>query len=193
MPLGTLTPVARLQVLPEWVDLPLSVVAGAESAVLTFFDATRAPQALGSWISLAWLGSEQSQPTTGPFGPEWPTEQAAWAAMLMAGAIADGEPYPAPAWWAARGIPRAARMSQEEWAKRTDSGWERHYARGVAVALGWVTGELPDPQAMTPLLDGAAEPIPAADRARYRYELQRVGNLVDARSPDEPSTSAAII
>ncbi|ODU06695.1 MAG: hypothetical protein ABS81_04240 [Pseudonocardia sp. SCN 72-86] len=184
---------ARLQVLPEWVDLPLSVVACAESAVLSFFDATRAPQALGSWISLAWLGSEQNQPATGPFGREWPTEQAAWAAMLMAGPIADGEPYPALAWWAARGISRTARMSQPEWAKRTDSGWERHYARGVAVALGWVTGELPEPQAMVPLLDGAAEPIPASDRARYRSELQRVGSLVEARSPGEPSTGGANI
>lgn len=167
---------ARLRVVPGWVDHPPPVVAAVESAVLTFFDATRAPQALGSWISLAWLGAEQDEQRTGPFCCEQPTEQAVWAAMLVAGAIADGEPYPVPAWWAARGIPRSARMSRSEWDKRTESGWERHYARGVAVALGWVTGELHDPLAMAPVIDGAAEPIPAADRARHRAELQRIGS-----------------
>ncbi|MGD9985508.1 hypothetical protein [Pseudonocardia sp.] len=56
--------------------------------------------------------------------------------------------------------------------ERTDSGWERHYARGVAVALGWVT----DARAMSPVVDGSAEPIPAADRARCRAERQRIGS-----------------
>lgn len=173
---------AKLRALPDWVAHPLSAVSAAESAVLNFFDATRAPQALGSWISLAWLGAERGEQTTGPFCREWPTEQAVWAAMLIAGAIADGEVYPVPAWWAARGIPRAARMSPSEWDKRTDSGWERHYARGVAVALGWITGELPDPQAMAPAVDGSADPIPTADRARHLAVLQRISSPPGRRS-----------
>jgi hypothetical protein len=56
--------------------------------------------------------------------------------------------------------------------ERTDSGWERHYARGVAVALAWVT----DAPATSSVVDGSAEPIPAADRARCRAERQRIGS-----------------
>lgn len=166
---------SRLRRLPDWVGHPLPAVADAESILLSVFDETRAPQALGSWVSLAWLGAGKGPDTTGPFRREAPTEMAAWAAMSVAGSVADAELYPAPSWWATRGIARADRMSRQEWVERTGSTWERHYARGVAVALGWVTGELTDPpRAMCPSLNGGADPISSLDRERYRTQLHRV-------------------
>jgi hypothetical protein len=91
--------------------------------------------------------------------------------MLVADSIAEGEPYPASSWWAARGIASEDRISPDGWAARVSSGYNRHYAHGVTVALGWLVGESPDPRLMAPMLDGNGEPIPAADREECRATL----------------------
>ncbi|WP_222596412.1 hypothetical protein, partial [Pseudonocardia sulfidoxydans] len=113
VPVDTLTGMARLGSVPEWVGPPLRAVADIELFLLRVFERTRAPQALGSWVSLSWLGAEDGERTPGPLGEGLPTETAAWAAMLTADAIAAGDPYPASSWWAARGMAPGDRITPQ--------------------------------------------------------------------------------
>ncbi|MGD9989552.1 hypothetical protein [Pseudonocardia sp.] len=161
---GTLVVMARLGSVPEWVDPPLRAVADSELYLLTVFKRTRAPQALGSWVCLSWLGAEDGERTPGPLGEGLPTETAAWASMLVADAIAEDAPYPVSGWWAVRGIAPADRITPDGWAARVGSGYTRRYMHGVTVALGWLLGELSDPRLMAPVFDGAGERIPVAER-----------------------------
>lgn len=169
-----------LRRVPDWVVPSLRAVADAESYMLWLYSQTKAPQALGSRASLQWLGAPDGDQSRSPFGKGFPAEQAVWAAMLVADAIAEAEPYPTSAWWATRGIAREARMDWAEWTVRIGSGYERHYAHGVRAALGWVTGQEPDPRLMAPLLDGNADPVPTRERERYRAQLWQLAQ------PDEP-------
>src|SRR4051794_35709839 len=108
---GILSSMTRLRSVPEWVGPPLRAVADTELFLLTVFRRTRAPQALGSWASLSWMGAEDGERTRGPLGEGLPSEMAAWSSMLVADAIAESAPYPPSGWWAARGIAPADRIT----------------------------------------------------------------------------------
>lgn len=166
---------ARLQSVSGWVRPSLFAVAATEEFLLWLFDRTRAPQALGSWSSLSWLRAAEGERTPGPLVRHGlPTEVAAWADAAVADAIANGDPYPALSWWAVRGIDTEDRMTPEQWIPRTASLYERHYAHGVAVALGWLLGSIDDPALMAPIRDGDGECISAATRDEYRSVLRKL-------------------
>ncbi|WP_041759128.1 hypothetical protein [Pseudonocardia dioxanivorans] len=139
---------STLRSVPEWVVPPLRAVEDTEQFLLRVFGTTRAPQALGSWVSLSWLGAEDGEQTRGPLGEGLPTESAALAALLVADAIAESAPYPGSKWWAARGIAPADRISADGWAARVGDGYTRQHMHGVTVALAWLLGQLPDPRLM---------------------------------------------
>jgi hypothetical protein len=162
---------STLRSVPEWVGPPLRAVADIEQFLLRVFGKTRSPQALGSWVCLSWLTADQGVSTPGPLGNGLPTERAALASMYIADSIAEGEPYPPPAWWAARGIEPTEWISPQGWAERVGSGYTRFYAHGVTVALGWLVGEYPDPRLMAPIFDGDGQRIPSMEREEYRAML----------------------
>ncbi|RTL61600.1 MAG: hypothetical protein EKK42_34495 [Pseudonocardiaceae bacterium] len=157
--------------MPEWVGPPLRAVGDTELFLLRAFGATRAPQALGSWVCLSWLSAEDGERTRGPLGEGLPTESAAWAALLVADEIAETAPYPGSEWWAARGIAPADRMSADGWAARVGDGYTRQYMHGVTVAMAWLLGQLADPRLMAPVFDGNAVRIPAAEREECQAQL----------------------
>lgn len=103
-----------------------------------------------------------------------PTKARAWAALLVADAIADGAPYPRPPWWTSRRIARSDRISAAAWAARVADGYTRQYMHGVTVALAWLLGQSSDPRLMAPLFDGSANRICAADREAYQARLGAV-------------------
>lgn len=139
---------------------------------------TRSPQALGSWVSLAWLDVENSKEARGPLGDGPPTEAAARQSMLVADLIAEGRPPPPSGWWVAHDIGAADRISTDGWAARVGSVYTRRYAHGVAVALGWLLGKTSDSTLMTPVFDGAGGRI----AARYREECQALLWLISERA-----------
>ncbi len=165
----------KLRSVPRWVCPSLRAVSGTESFVLWLYDRTCSPEALGVWSALFWLGGADGEQTPGPLvRAGMPSEVMAVAEMRVANAIADGGAYPAPSWWARNGIDASERMTPEQWAERVHSGYERHYAHGVTVALGWVLGEVHDPALMAPIRNGDGELIPEADREEYRTVLQKL-------------------
>jgi hypothetical protein len=175
VPCRTLLGMKRLSSVPEWVRPPLYAVAGTEEFLLWLFDRTRAPQALGSWSSLSWLVAAEGAQTPGPLVRRGlPTEVAAWGDMAVADLIANAEAYPPSSWWAEQGIALGDRMAREQWAERTGSLYERHYAHGVTVALAWLLGSIDDPALMAPIRDGDGEFIPPATREEYRSVLRKL-------------------
>lgn len=167
---------------------PPYAVAGTEDFLLWLFGRTKAPQALGSWSSLSWLAAAEGERTPGPLGrPGLPTEVAARADLAVADAIANAEPYPPSAWWADRGIGLGDRMAHEQWAARTGSLYERHFAHGVTVALGWLLGSIDDPALMAPIRDGDGEFIPPATREEFGSVLRNLSAPPAAQRPRLPS------
>lgn len=171
----TVVSMSKLSGVPEWVCPRVRAVSGTESFLLWLFDRTRSPEVLGSWSSLSWLAGAEGEQTVSPLGRRGPpTEVVAWAEMTVANAVADGGRYPSSSWWAARGIDTRDRMPPEQWAARVGSGYEREYAHGVAVALGWLVGEVDDPTLMAPNRDGDGDLVVAADREEYRSVLREL-------------------
>ncbi|MBN9113648.1 MAG: hypothetical protein J0I34_33350 [Pseudonocardia sp.] len=168
---GKLGDMARLHSVPEWVCPPLRAVANIELFLLAEYRRTRAPQALGSWVSLSWLGAGAGERTPGPLGEGLPSEAVAWSSMLVADALAEGEPYPPSEWWAAHEIAPADRFTSEAWELRASDSYVRHYMHGAVVALGWLLGDLTDPRLMAPVFNGVATRIPAAERELCRARL----------------------
>jgi hypothetical protein len=158
----------------------LRAVGDTEQFLLRVFGATRAPQALGSWVSLSWLSAEDGERTRGPLGEGLPTESAAWAALLVADAIAESAPYPGSERWAALGIAAADRIGADGWAARVGDGYTRQYMHGVTVALAWLLGQLPDPRLMAPVFDGNAERLPAAEREECQLRLWAISERARA-------------
>ncbi|MGD9986343.1 hypothetical protein [Pseudonocardia sp.] len=174
---------SRLSSVPEWVCPPLRAVANIELFLLAEYRRTQAPQALGSWVSLSWLGAAAGERTPGPLGEGLPSKAAAWSSMLVADALAEGEPYPPPGWWAVHEIAPEDRLTPGAWELRAGDSYVRHYMHGVVVTLGWLLGELTDPRLMAPFFDGAARRIPVAE-----LELCRARLLVLSASPHPVAT-----
>jgi hypothetical protein len=165
---------SRLRSVPEWVNPPLRAVTDIEELLLQVFGQSRAPHALGAWVCLSWLDAHDGEQTPGPLSRGLPTEVAAWAALSVMDAIAEGGPYPASSWWASRGIAPEDRISPQGWAERVGSGYTRHYSHGVAAAMNWLLGRITDPRPMAPMRDGSGEPIPIDQREQWRAELLRL-------------------
>jgi hypothetical protein len=156
---------------PTWVRPSPNAVIHIEDYLLRLFGQTRSPEVLGSHSALAWLGGADGEQTIGPLA--WraaPDEELAWSFLAVADTLAEGEPYPPPAWWAQRrGI---APMTAEHWVRLTGSWYERHYAHGVTCGLGWVLGEIDDPAIMAPVRTGDGGAISFAEREEYRTRLR---------------------
>lgn len=171
----TLTRMTMLSTVPEWVRPPPQTVMRMEDFLLRLYGRTKSPETLGAWACLDWLAGRGGEQSRGPLTRHgFPTAAAARGDMHVADAIAEGEPYPGPRWWAACGITSADQMSTAEWTDRIVSPYERAYCHGVRVAFGWLLGVIHDAGHLAPVLDGKGAPIPPADRdayARYLREL----------------------
>jgi len=171
----TLTRMTMPNTVPEWVRPPQRVVMRLEDFLLRLYGRTKSPETLGAWACLDWLAGRDGEHNRGPLTRRGlPVKAAARGDMHVAAAIAEGEPYPGPRWWAARGIAAADQMSAAEWTDRIVSPYERAYCHGVRVAFGWLLGVIDDAGHLAPVLDGKGTPIPLADRdayARYLREL----------------------
>jgi len=133
----------RLRAVPGWVRPPLRAVARVEDFTLRLYDRTRSPEVLGSWTALTWLDATSAdEPTPGPYGRGLPTHAAALQALRVADALAEGCRYPPETWWTARGFGPADRLAVELWDQQAHNLYDRAYAHGVRVALGWLLGEL---------------------------------------------------
>lgn len=142
-----LTAVAKLSTVPAWAHRPLPAVADVEDFLLRLFRRTESPEALAGFITLSWLGGDE---TAGPL--LWaaaPEERFASAFLAVADALAEGEPYPALEWWGAE-AGCLGPMTEAQWNERAGSWPERFYAHGVVCALGWVLGGFDDPAIMAP-------------------------------------------
>ncbi len=164
-----------LSTVPDWVRPPPRAVARMEDFLLRLRGRTKSAETLGAWASLYWLGASEGELTQGPLTRRGlPTEDAARGEFRVADAIAEGEPYPGPAWWEQRGIAAADRMPVTEWDIRIGSPYERYYCHGVRVALGWVLGIVDDPALLAPIRDGDGIHIPPADRDAYAAHLREI-------------------
>lgn len=141
--------------------------------MLRMFDRIRSPEALGAWTSLHWFAEHDGEVPTDPMGRAWQplTASVADSTMEIASSIASGDPFPPEEWWAGLGVVAAERVSPAEWAKRASSGYEQHYAHGVAVALGWTLGVIDDPRLMAPFRTGEGERLSFEVREQYRNIL----------------------
>jgi len=173
----TLAGMSELRTVPGWVRPPPRAVARMEDFLLRLRGRTQSAETLGAWAGLYWLVAPEGERDRGPLTRRaLPTEGAVRGEFRVADAIAEGEPYPGPAWWVQRGIAAADRMPVSEWDVRIGSPYERFYCHGVRVALGWVLGIIDDPGLLAPIRDGDGVHIPSSDRdayARYLREIVR--------------------
>ena len=100
----------------------------------------------------------------------------------MATALADGEPYPAPAWWE-REAPALGPMSRSKWDEHSVPMSQRYYAHGVACALGWARGIFDDPAILAPIHRGDGFTVTHSEREEWRVRLR--GFAIPAGLPRE--------
>jgi len=171
-----------LSTVSGWVRQPPGAVMRVEDFLLRLYGRTKSPETLGSWACLDWLAARDGEQGRGPLTRRGlPVAAAARGDMQVADAIAEGEPYPGPRWWDARGIGIADRMSAAEWADRIVSRYERAYCHGVRVGFGWLLGVIDDAGHLAPVLDGEGDPIPPADRDAYAGHLRELVKPVSIR------------
>ena len=173
--------------MPGWVVPPLRAVARVEDFTLRLYDRTRSPEVLGAWTSLAWLGTTDlavGEQILGPYGRGLPTHVAAFQALRIADALAEGYRHPPESWWAARGFDPAARIGAQEWEQLVYDLHERAHAHGVRVALGWLLGELPYEAvgSMAPIHHQDGRRVDAHDRELYAQRLRELADL-DSAAP----------
>ncbi|MBN9099391.1 MAG: hypothetical protein J0I49_14945 [Pseudonocardia sp.] len=136
--------------MPGWVQRHRLVVAAAEDFLLWVFDRTGSPEALGSRVSLAWIGGltdGQAPMTHRTVDAE---RDGAIAEFEVAAQISAGESYPPAQWWVDLGIQSVDVPSAGFWEAHAGYASTRSYAQGVAVALGWALGVIDDITLMTP-------------------------------------------
>lgn len=168
----TLDSMAKLSTIPGWVRRPLAAVSGVEHFLLRLYGRTKSPEALAGYSALSWLEGENGAETMGPL--LWaapPQERFANAFLAVADALAEGEPYPAPAWWRSE-AGCLGPMTQAQWSERAGSWPERFYAHGVVYALGWVLGLFDDPAVMAPLHCGDGSSVGYGAREEWRVRLR---------------------
>lgn len=178
----------RLRAVPEWVRPPLRAVARVEDFTLRLYDRTQSPEVLGAWTALSWLGGTESEQAPGPFARGLPTHVAAFQALRIADTVAEGCRRPSESWWAARGFDPGDRLDEELWDQLVRSLYDRAYAHGVRVALGWVLGELPldAAGAMAPIHHEDGQLVDAGDRELYAQRLRELaadGTAPAVRAP----------
>jgi len=165
---------ARLTDVPDWVRPPFAAVCATEDFLLWLWGQMKSAELLGAHASLAWLGAEDGEETRTPVTTRMglPSEVLARTEMHVADRIAEAEPYPSLYWWEAQQVFEAEQMDPGEWATRIASGYERHFAHGVTVALGWLLGEFDDPAMMAPLRLHDGTPLTAEERERLKEALR---------------------
>lgn len=83
VPTGTLRFMMTSHCLPGWVRPPRSAVTNTGQLLLRVAAKTGSPQALGSWVCLAWLGGEDGASTRGPLRVGPPTAEAARTSLII--------------------------------------------------------------------------------------------------------------
>lgn len=154
----------KLSGVPDWVQRPRTVVSATEDFLLWLFAQTGSPEALGSRVALAWLGGLDDEPSPMLHRRAEPTHQCALTEFLVTYPISTGDPYPRASWFTEQGLVLAEVPTQTFWDAHAAYESTRSYARGVAIALGWVLGAIDDPTLMTPLHREDGTTIPDDER-----------------------------
>lgn len=139
--------------LPEGVPRSLSMVTATQFTSMSSYEITKSPELWGICEALRWLGApdgaDTNGPTTGWRG--WPSVRQMLVEAVMAGLLADGEPFPEPAWWAKIDPAHELAVDEGRWAERAAGQLNRSYHHGASIALLWASGRTVDPIMLAPI------------------------------------------